>query len=149
VNSYKEKILKGEKPLCDLVRISKDLSNPEWEPHLIKSGFSTDTPTFWVLEGLVYYMEQEVVVSLLEKAAEMSVVNSQIFVDVCVPLLSELVFGPFTRHFKWGLDKKDVPSFFATVGWNVLCSFADDHDQGRDVGQRGLIFIHGERNITV
>jgi len=149
VNSYKEKILEGEEPLCDLVRISEDLSNPEWEPHLIKSGFSTDTPTFWLLEGFVYYMEQETVVSLLEKAAKMSVANSQIFVDVCVPVLSELVFGPFTRHFKWGLDKKDIPSFFATVGWNVSSSFAEDHDQGRDVGQRGLMFIQGVRSIAV
>jgi len=90
-------------------------------------------------------MEQKIVVSLLEKIAKMSTKDSQIFVDLCVPILSELVFGPFTRHFKWGLKKKAVPTFFANVGWNVLCSYADDHDQGRDVGQRGLIFIHGTK----
>ena len=146
---YKEKILKNEKPLCDLIRISTDLSNPDWTSHLIKYGFSTDTPTFWVLEGVVYYIEQEVVVSLLNEAAAISVEKSQIFVDVCVPVLAELVFGPFTRHFKWGLEKKDVPSFFKTVGWNVSCSYADDHDQGRDVGQRGLMFVQGLRAISV
>ncbi|MFX0184046.1 MAG: class I SAM-dependent methyltransferase [Candidatus Hodarchaeota archaeon] len=149
VISYKERILKGKKPLGELVRIPEDLSKPEWASHLIKSGFSTDIPTFWVLEGLVYYMEQEIVVSLLEKTAEMSLENSQIFVDICVPILAELVFGPFTKHFKWGLDKKDVPLFFAAVGWKVSVSFAEDHNQGRDVGQRGLMFIHGVRSIMV
>lgn len=142
---YKESILKSEKLLCDLERIATDLSNPEWAFHLIEHGFLSDIPTFWILEGLVYYMDQEVVVSLLKSAAEMSTPNSQIFVDVCVPPLAELAFGPFTRYFKWGLDKKDVPAFFIQVGWKISCSYADDHDQGRDVGQRGLIFVHGTR----
>jgi methyltransferase (TIGR00027 family) len=141
--NYKEMTLKKEKPICDLVRISADLSDAEWSSRLLKNGFSVEIPTFWVLEGLVYYMEQKKVVFLLEKIAEMSTKNSQIFVDLCVPILSELVFGPFTKHFRWGLEKKTVPAFFANAGWNVSCSYADDHDQGRDVGQRGLIFVHG------
>jgi O-methyltransferase involved in polyketide biosynthesis len=137
--------LKNEKPICDLVRISTDLSDLDWTSHLIKYAFSPEIPTFWILEGLVYYIEQEIVIILLKKIAEISTEDSQIFVDVCVPMLSELVFGPFTRHFKWGLEKKNVPAFFAKTGWDVSCSYADDHDQGRDVGQRGLIFIHGTK----
>ncbi|MFX1521104.1 MAG: class I SAM-dependent methyltransferase [Promethearchaeota archaeon] len=146
INRYKEEILQDEQPLCDLVRISGDVSNQDWIAHLMKSGFSNDTPTFWILEGLVYYMEQEVVASLLKKTAEICAENSQIFVDLCVPILAELNFGPFSRYFKWGLEIDVVPSFFATSGWNVVsCSFADDYDQGRDVGQRGFIFVHGGR----
>ncbi|MFX0123356.1 MAG: class I SAM-dependent methyltransferase [Candidatus Hodarchaeota archaeon] len=143
---YKEMVLKDEEPLCDLVRVSEDLSNPDWDLSLIENGFSTNIPSFWILEGLVYYMEQESVVSLLQKAARISTETSQIFVDICVPVLAELVFGPFTPYFKWGLEKKAVPSFFASSGWKVSCSFADDHDKGRDVGQRGLIFVSGVRN---
>ncbi len=149
VTKYKETIMKNEKSLCDLVCISVDLSKANWASLLIERGFSTDTPTFWVLEGLAYYMEQKLIASLLKKTAEISSENSQIFVDICVPALADLVFGPFTRYFKWGLDKKAIPSFFASVGWNVSCSFADDHDQGRDVGQRGLIFVEGARTINV
>ena len=146
---YKKKILQGEKQLCDLVRISANISNLDWISRLIRSGFSSDVPTFWVLEGLVYYLEKDIVVSLLEKLAEISDKNSEIFVDVCVPILAELNFGPFTRYFKWGFEKKHVPTFFATTGWNVSCSFADNHDQGRDVGQKGLIFIHGIRASSI
>ncbi|MFX0207247.1 MAG: class I SAM-dependent methyltransferase [Candidatus Hodarchaeota archaeon] len=148
INQYKEKILQDEQPLCNLVRLSTDLSKPEWVSHLIQTGFSNTIPTFWVLEGLVYYLEQETVSSLLGKAAEISVEESQIFLDICVPALADLDFGPFTRHFRWGLDKNVVPSYFASIGWNVTCAFADDHDQGRDVGQRGMIYIHGMRDIT-
>lgn len=147
INRYKEEILQGEQPLCGLIRLSTDLSNLDWISDLKKSGFSSDTPTFWVLEGLVYYMEQEVVASLLSKIVNISAENSQIFVDVCVPAYVEVRLGPFSKHSKWGLNKKDVPSFFTKAGWNVSCSFADDHDQGRDVGQKGLIFVHGIRAI--
>ncbi|MFQ5979899.1 MAG: class I SAM-dependent methyltransferase [Candidatus Heimdallarchaeota archaeon] len=143
VIEYKGEVLKDEKPLCELVRIPADLSHLDWSTQLIASGFSSEVPTFWVLEGLAYYMEEEEVISLLKKAAEISSDSSQIFVDVCVPSVAELDFGPFTRHFKWGLEKEAVPRFFAATDWNVSCSFADDYDQGRDVGQRGNIFIHG------
>jgi methyltransferase (TIGR00027 family) len=142
VNRYKEELLKDDQPL---VRIAANLSDPDWSVQLIKRGFSSDIPTFWVLEGLIYYMDQKAGTSLLKTAAEITAVDSQIFVDTCVPALAELDFGPFARHFKWGLEKKAVPGFFAAAGWNVSCTFADDFDQGRDVGQRGLIFIQGTR----
>ncbi len=148
VNRYKAEMLKGAQPLCDLVRISVNLSDPDWAAQLIKRGFSGKIPTFWVLEGLIYYMDQKACSFLLKTAAEVSAVDSQIFVDICVPGLAELDFGPFARHFKWGLEKNAVPSFFAVTGWNVACSFADEYDQGRDVGQRGLIFIHGTRRTN-
>ncbi|MFW9991546.1 MAG: class I SAM-dependent methyltransferase [Candidatus Odinarchaeota archaeon] len=145
INRYKEEILRDEQPYCRLVRMSMDLSNPYWADRLVETGFSSDLPTFWVLEGLIYYMERELVTSLLETAARTSAENSQIFADICVPALADLVFGPFTSYFKWGLDKTDVQPFFAKAGWNVTCSFADDHAHGRNVGQRGLIFVQGIR----
>jgi methyltransferase (TIGR00027 family) len=145
---YKEEILQGLQPFCGLIRLSEDLSKLEWISDLIKNGFSTDIPTFWVLEGLVYYMDQEIVASLLAKIAEISAETSQIFADLCIPALAEVKLGPFSKHFKWGLNKKAVPSFFVSAGWDVTCSYADDYDQGRDVGQKGLIFVHGIRAIA-
>jgi len=153
VNHYKEKVLRGMKPLCKLVRLYTDFTSPTWTTDLIESGFSVDIPTFWVLEGVAYYMEQKVISSLLIKAAEISVEKSQIFVDIMhasrwfpFPYTSPNdLRDPFTRHVKWDLNIKSVPSFFEPTGWDVTCSFADKHDQGRNVGQKGMIFIHGIR----
>ena len=147
VIQYKEEILDDDQPLCDLIRISADISNHKWTYDLLESGFVCDLPSFWILEGLVYYLEQDEVTSILKKIATKSTEDSQIFVDLCVPAIAGLVWGPFTRYFKWGLDKKAIPDFFASTGWNVSCSFADNYDQGRDVGQRGLIFVHGVRGV--
>jgi methyltransferase (TIGR00027 family) len=149
VNRYKEELLKDETPLCNLVRLSADLSKRKWPSALKKKGFSKDVPTFWVLEGLVYYMDNEDVATLLKEAAKMSAVGSLLFADVCVPGLADARYGPFMMHFKWGLNEDEVPDFFAASGWNVACSFADDHDQGRDVGQKGLIFVQGARKESL
>jgi methyltransferase (TIGR00027 family) len=144
---YKEEVLKDEKPICSLTRIAGDLSNPRWASRLIESGFSPEMPTFWILEGVLYYLERRVAVAVLKASAEMSHDDSQMFADVCVPALSEAKFGPFLMHFKWGIDMDNVPRLFSSSGWNVKTSWADDHDQGRDVGQRANILVHGTRAL--
>jgi methyltransferase (TIGR00027 family) len=146
VNRYKEEILQEEEPLCHLVRISADISIiNDLMSKLREVGFLSNIPTFWILEGLVYYLEKDLIISLLDEMAKISGEESKLFVDVCVPMLAMMEFGPFARHFLWGIEKQDVPSFFDSVGWNVSCSFADDYNMGRDVGQRGMIFVHGYR----
>jgi len=157
VIQYKNEILKNEKPFCNLVRLSADLSKLNWLPFLINSKFSTKTPTFWVLEGIAYYIEKQDFTSLLFKIAEISTKHSQIFIDIMqlsrwysFPYTSDGIVGdPFSKHFKWGIDINSAQSLFAEFGWNVTCSFADDHDQGRNVGQKGMIFVHGERASTM
>ncbi|MFW9841926.1 MAG: class I SAM-dependent methyltransferase [Candidatus Thorarchaeota archaeon] len=148
VNQYKEEILKGEKPLCKLIRLSADLANPQWIYDLQENGYSRKLPTLWILEGLAYYLERNIVVSILQNATKNCVMGSRIFVDVCVPGLTEADFGPFMAHFKWGLNQHEVAEFFRKSGWTVTSSYADDHDQGRDVGQRGLIFVRGYSDPT-
>ena len=146
VIEYKEEVLKDEQPICKLVRLPADLSEDNWSTALMNHGFSQDLPSFWIMEGLVYYLDQGIVVSLLKAIYEMSTADSQIFTDICVPAFADLVYGPFTRYFKWGLDMQSVSSFFSRNGWSVSVSYADDHDQERDVGQRGLMFVHGRKS---
>lgn len=140
---YKAEMLKDERPLCELVRISTDLSKSEWIPDLKKTGFNVEIPSFWILEGLVYYIEKDAVRNLLKVLSELSTSKSELFVDVCVPTLADLRWGPFTNHFKWGVSKEDIPSFFASLGWRVTSSFLDDYSYGKDVGQKGIILVHG------
>jgi methyltransferase (TIGR00027 family) len=148
VNAYKSKILSDEKPLCKLVRVSANLSEPSWVAKLEMAGLRRETPTLWILEGLVYYIDQEIVLSILKAAATVCGVGSEIFADVCAPGLTLAEFGPFLKHFRWGLEKSAVSPFFARCGWSVMCDYADEHDHGRDVGQRGLMFVVGKRDFS-
>jgi methyltransferase (TIGR00027 family) len=146
---YKDEILQYEEPLCSIVRIPADLSTLSWGFQLVDGDFSSEIPTFWILEGTAYYLPKDAFVSVLETAAGMSPEDSGIFVDVCVPVLAEVRFGAFMMHFKWGINPGEIKSFFAKNGWKVDYSFADDHDQGRDVGQKGHLFVHGKRSILL
>ncbi|MHA2215653.1 MAG: class I SAM-dependent methyltransferase [Candidatus Hodarchaeales archaeon] len=147
----KEKILKNKNPLCDLRRLSADLTDSEWASYLFINGFSSNIPTFWVLEGLVYYMELNEVSHLLTKAADISEKGSQIFVDIindsqensflCSQNSTPSDSSPKPR--KWGLNQQEITSFFTPTGWNVSFSFADDQDQNQDVEHRCMVFIHG------
>ncbi len=143
--SYKSRLLEDESPLCPLKRISADLSKSGWVDFLQQGGFSKDLPTIWVLEGLAYYIPLDGFKKLLETIHQLGNDDTEIFLDVCVPAISEIQVGPFTPHFKWGLDFDKIQGFFLSLGWNTNASFADDYDHGRDVGQKGLIFVHGQR----
>ena len=151
VIDYKEKLMQKKKPLCKIIRLSRDLTDPEWSSHLIKNGFSSEVSTFWVLEGLVYYIEQESVSSLLTKMAEISKVGSQIFIDI-IHASRRKPFpysennsstDNFSIHQKWGLNIKEVPTFFTPTGWAVKSSFVGGYDQDRNVEQKGMVFIQG------
>jgi methyltransferase (TIGR00027 family) len=141
--SYKGHVLRDELPLCNLVRIPADLSTADLAVVLPSHGFSLSLPTFWILEGLVYYLDKGIVTQLLTTIAALSTSQSQIFVDVCVPALAELRWGPFTDHFRWGIDMAEVPPFLGTTGWDVDCRYLDDFSYGKDVGQRGIILVQG------
>ena len=145
---YKERRLQNERPLCKLVRVSADLSQQHWISSIREMGFSEKVPTFWILEGFVYYLEKKQVHELLKTISNVSTENSQLFVDVCVPALADLRWGPFTDYFRWGISKDDVHSFFASSGWRVTSSFLDTYAHGKDVGQKGLILVHGYREMS-
>ena len=151
VIDYKEKLMQKKKPLCKIVRLSADLVDPDWSSHLIKNGFSSEIPTFWVLEGLVYYLERESVFSLLTKMAEISKVGSQIFIDI-ISASREKPFpysennnstDNFSKHQEWDLNLGEVPVFFTPTGWEVKSSFIGEYDQDRNVEHKGMIFIQG------
>ncbi|MHA2035828.1 MAG: class I SAM-dependent methyltransferase [Promethearchaeota archaeon] len=151
VIDYKEKILKKEKPLCNIIRLSADLVDPEWSSQLVKNGFSMEIPTFWIMEGLVYYLKRDEFSTLITKTAEISKEGSQIFIDILHVSRREPssyfqgtdLTNPFSTHQKWGLNIEEVPKFFETTGWKVKSYFVDEYDQGRNVGQKGMVFIKG------
>ena len=92
---YKERVLGGESPLCRLVRVSADLEDEDWWASMMSAGFSGETPTLWISEGLAYYLQKDTFASILRRTSNASAQTSEIFADVCIPTLAEV--GTFTR----------------------------------------------------
>lgn len=55
-----EEIEGGLEPIAkNITRIASDLSQPIWTEHLAQAGFDSDKPTLFLMEGLVYYFDEE------------------------------------------------------------------------------------------
>ncbi|KAJ3670066.1 hypothetical protein LUZ60_010390 [Juncus effusus] len=52
-----------------LVHVSADLREPDWFQKLTDSGFSPETNTIWLLEGILYYLSQNDAMQVLEAIA--------------------------------------------------------------------------------
>lgn len=59
-------------PRCEIHRIYADLSHSDWIVPLFNSGFDPTRPTIWVLEGLVYYLDENRVTMLLAEVRALS-----------------------------------------------------------------------------
>ena len=145
---YKENILENDSPLCKLKRISVNISNTDWISYLLKSGFSVNIPVFWILEGFAYYIKKENVIELLKNLANLSKIDSKLFIDICDPVCAEVDFGPFFKYFKWGLTKDEISSFFSESGWDISYVNAEDYSHDRFVGTDLMTFIHGRKVST-
>src|SRR5262245_43605974 len=64
LNAYKESILKNEKPVCSLQRISLDLSNVEARRNLFQKLGKEAKKAVVITEGLIVYFSREEVKSL-------------------------------------------------------------------------------------
>ncbi|MFW9785456.1 MAG: class I SAM-dependent methyltransferase, partial [Candidatus Heimdallarchaeota archaeon] len=139
VISHKERIMKNKVPLCDVIRIPTDLTESDWSYHLLRSSFHNDIPTFWILEGLVYYLEKSEVKSLITDAARMSSEGSQIFMDIIQP-------SKFFRSLSsYNDNKKIIDLFFESTGWEVSLKLVNDYNLYQDVINDWNFFIHGKR----
>lgn len=130
VFDFKKKIMRKKQPLCKVVRISADLIQSDWKSRLLNCGFSNDVPSFWILEGLAYYLEKDEIISLITKAAELSKKGSKIFIDI-------------SKDHKWGLDLLEITEILAETGWKV--SNSSENDQ--ILNQNGMLFIQGIKKI--
>jgi methyltransferase (TIGR00027 family) len=93
-----------------------------WDEALIKCGFKSDIPSFWVLEGILMYKGRQQVVGLLKTLR--SVTNSKgiICADVIVDRKNSK--HEWRNLFLWDCPKKDISKFFLERKW--IISSMDD-----------------------
>jgi O-methyltransferase involved in polyketide biosynthesis len=104
VNDYKNKVLEEVKAkeglpeqICERQVISMDFSK-ESTKDLPSHGFK-EMPTCWVLEGLVMYLEKDVVKKMYEEISDLSPAGSQVIINCMAhhpaagSALAEEVFG--------------------------------------------------------
>lgn len=81
VLNYKKERLQTLKPQCQLKSIPVDLRE-EWQHLLIQSGFRTQQPTLWLVEGLLMYLEEPDVLTLFGRINALATVKDVMLLDI-------------------------------------------------------------------
>jgi methyltransferase (TIGR00027 family) len=110
VIAAKNDVLAGDEPLCRRVAIGVDLAD-DWPAALIDAGFDRQTPTVWLIEGLLQYLEERDVRTLFERVDSLSAPNSTVCYDVVgKSLLESPMMGPVLKS----MAEQGSPWLFGT-----------------------------------
>jgi methyltransferase (TIGR00027 family) len=114
VLSYKQAILDeaGATPACDRQAVPVDLRE-DWALALLSAGYTPDAPTAWLAEGLLFYLPEQAVYTLLEKTAELSCAGSSLGTDT---MPRATLDADSTREWINLYEEAGAPFMFGTDG---------------------------------
>lgn len=112
-------------PKASRIAVSADLATG-WSQALVDAGFDRTLQTLWLVEGLLFFLTQEQVRTVLDTCRTLSAPRSRLVVDMTS---AALLRSPFSQLFLSTLRRDQVPwqfgtdapeAFLADLGWNVL-----------------------------
>jgi methyltransferase (TIGR00027 family) len=136
VLSYKQERLGETLPRCVRRAVGVDLRG-EWQGELIRAGMNTAERTLWLVEGLLVYLDEAAVLTLLEKIDSLSVPNSILLFDV---LGRSLLDAPFMAKQLRFIERLGAPWRFGTdepeklvekFGWTAVATEPAEVDAAR------------------
>jgi methyltransferase (TIGR00027 family) len=127
VLDFKNQVLADDAatPACERHAVAVDLRD-DWAGALVHSGFEVDTPTAWLVEGLLIYLSATEASALLTGVTGLSVPGSQIsFEKAAVPRPSTVdryrdmpTMREFVALWKGGLGEDPGP-WLTARGWQT------------------------------
>ncbi|MDJ0903974.1 MAG: SAM-dependent methyltransferase [Xenococcus sp. MO_188.B8] len=120
IMSRKEAILEDIPSKCHRHAIAADLQKP-WG-HLLKNqGYKSKEPTVWLMEGLLMYLDEKDIHTLLQTISDFSVKGSYLAADLISvkswEIGSQNQNGLISKNWRFGTDKPE--KLLASYGWNA------------------------------
>jgi methyltransferase (TIGR00027 family) len=120
--SYKEEILRSEKPVCSLERIRLDLANVEARRELFAQLGRKAKKALVITEGLVIYLTAEAVGELAKGLAGMPAFGCWVL-DIASPALIRMAQKHMARQLNqtpFKFAPEGGPAFFTRFGWKPV-----------------------------
>lgn len=114
VLAYKTDLLRHASLSCQHHLIAADLTQP-WEEKLLSAGYSPTSPSVWLIEGLLMYLSETQVHTLLQSVSNLSTHGSQLGVDLIN--VKSLEYGPYNGYFQFGVDTPE--NLLSHYGWQA------------------------------
>jgi methyltransferase (TIGR00027 family) len=119
----------GAQSSCHRHTVDADLAEP-WGEALIDAGFDAATPSAWLLEGVLFYLPNDVIARVLEEVSRLAAPGSQLGFDIVNSAVST---SPYTRPWvemqaaagaPW-LGAMDNPvAYLDALGWRATLTQA-------------------------
>jgi methyltransferase (TIGR00027 family) len=108
--AYKAEKLAGVAPKCDRRAVAVDLAG-DWPAALVAAGFDAGGPTAWLIEGLLIYLDDEGVQTILARVDALSSPGSVLLCDIAGRSLLE---SPWMKLPLEDMEKMGAPWRFGT-----------------------------------
>lgn len=126
VFDLKEEVLRQNNgiPSARRVAVRVDLQQL-WIGDLEQAGFRSGESSIWLLEGLLYYLEEAGVRELLKQISECAAPGSALGADLVSasffrsPWTQQALAGLAARGFPWRWGSDDPEEFFGEFGWQA------------------------------
>lgn len=129
VMHYKEHILAQEHAIAKPKRKCLSIKLEQaWEQELISTGFDAGQPSIWILEGLLYYLQAEMVQQVMEAVTRLSAVGSQLGLDLINQafLISGITQASQEQRSRmgipWRFGVNDPQQWLLEFGWEANVS---------------------------
>jgi methyltransferase (TIGR00027 family) len=121
--SYKEEILKNEKPVCILERVRLDLSDVTARRELFARLGRQAKKTLIISEGLLIYFSSDEVAALAQDLAAQPAFNSWVL-DIASPsllrMLKKKMSAQLVNAAPFKFAPEEGPEFFTRFGWKPV-----------------------------
>jgi len=122
----KDRILAEQRaqPQCARITIGADLAG-EWDTSVKETGFKLDEPSLWLVEGLLFYLENPAVHEILAQLSGLAAPGSHLGVDfisesyLTSPWTQEALSGMAQRGMAWRSGTDDPEELLAGHGWHA------------------------------
>lgn len=112
----KELLLDNATPKCHRHPIAIDLRQ-SWADLLVAQGYQAQTPSVWLLEGLLYYISENQVHELLNTITNLSAPGSWLGADLINQKLILESNDRLAQHWLYGCDEPEA--LLASYGWQA------------------------------
>jgi methyltransferase (TIGR00027 family) len=124
VIATKDDLLADDEPRCRRVGVGVDLAD-DWPAALTAAGFDTDTPTVWLIEGLLQYLDEDAVRTLFDRVNSLSAPESTLVYDVVgktlleSPMMAPVVKAMAERGSPWLFGTDEPGELAERHGWSA------------------------------
>jgi len=121
----------GARASCERRPVRVDLKEGDWPDALLTAGYSPESQSVWLIEGLLFYLVSNDVHGLLERVSALTAAGSHLGLDV---MNRGLFFSPVAWPMRAALAQRGATGRFGTNDPETLMA---NHGWKADVTQPG------------